>query len=41
LVNIKTNLRETGYGGIDWIDLAQGRKQLRALVNKVMNLRVL
>jgi hypothetical protein len=27
-------------GGIDWIDLAQGRDRWRALVNTVMNLRV-
>jgi len=27
-------------GGIDWIDLAQDRDRLRALVNAVMNLRV-
>jgi hypothetical protein len=27
-------------GGMDWIDLAQGRDQWRALVNTVMNLRV-
>jgi hypothetical protein len=38
--NIKMNLRERGWGGMDWIDLAQHRDQWRALVNKVMNLRV-
>jgi len=27
-------------GGMDWIDLAQGRDRWRALVNMVMNLRV-
>jgi hypothetical protein len=37
--NIKTDLREIGWDGIDWIDLAQNRDQWRALVNKVMNLR--
>jgi hypothetical protein len=33
-------LREIGLGGMDWIDLAQGRDQWRALVNMVMNLKV-
>jgi hypothetical protein len=36
LDNIKMNLRETGWGGMDWIDLAQDRDQRRALVNTVM-----
>jgi hypothetical protein len=34
------DLRETGWGVMDWIDVAQGRDRLRALVNTVMNLRV-
>jgi hypothetical protein len=34
------DLREIGWGGMDWIDLAQDRDQWRALVNTVMNLRV-
>jgi hypothetical protein len=38
--NIKMDLREVGWGGIDWIDLAQDRARWRALVNTVMNLRV-
>jgi hypothetical protein len=38
--NIKTDFRETGWGGMDWIDLAQDRDKLRALVNTVMNLWV-
>jgi hypothetical protein len=39
--NIKMDLREIGWNGMDWIDLAQDREQWRALVNMVMNLRVL
>jgi hypothetical protein len=35
--NIKMDLRETGWGFRDWIDLAQDRDQWRALVNTVMN----
>jgi hypothetical protein len=38
--NIKMNLREIGWDGMDWIDLAQDRDQSRALVNAVMNLQV-
>jgi hypothetical protein len=38
--NIKIYLREIGWGGMDWIDLAQDRDQWRALVNTVMNLRI-
>jgi hypothetical protein len=38
--NIKMNLREIGWDGMDWIDLTQDRDQWRALVNAVMNLRV-
>jgi hypothetical protein len=37
---LKWILRETGWDGMDWIDLAQDRDQCRALVNTVMNLRV-
>jgi hypothetical protein len=39
--NIKMDLLEIGWGGVDWIDLAQDRDKWRALVNAVMNLRVL
>jgi hypothetical protein len=39
--NIKLDLLEIGWGGVDWIGLAQDRDKLRALVNAVMNLRVL
>jgi hypothetical protein len=38
--NIKMDLREIGWDGMDWIDLAQNRDQWKALVNTVMNLRV-
>jgi hypothetical protein len=38
--NVKMDLRESGWGGMDWIDMAQDRDQWRALVNTVMNLRV-
>jgi hypothetical protein len=38
--NIKVDLREIGWDGLDWIDLAQDRDRWRALVNTVMNLRV-
>jgi hypothetical protein len=39
--NIKMDLREIGWDGMDWIDLTQNRDQWRALVNTVMNLRIL
>jgi hypothetical protein len=38
--NIKIDLREIGWDGMDWIDLAQDRDKWKALVNTVMNLRV-
>jgi hypothetical protein len=38
--NIKMDLREIEWNGMDWIDLAQDRDQWKALVNTVMNLRV-
>jgi hypothetical protein len=38
--NIKMDLREIGWDGMDWIDVAQNRDQWRALLNTVMNLRV-
>jgi hypothetical protein len=40
---LKMDLREThcGGGGVEWIHLAQDRDRWRAVVNTVMNLRVL
>jgi hypothetical protein len=38
--NSKIDLRELGWGGMDWIDLVKDRDQWRALVNTVMNLLV-
>jgi hypothetical protein len=37
--NIKMDLREIGWDGVDWIELAQDRDQWRAIVNTVMSLR--
>jgi hypothetical protein len=38
--NIKINLREIGWDGVNWLDIGQVRDQWRALVNIVLNLRV-
>jgi hypothetical protein len=38
--NIKMDLGELGWDGMDCIDLAQNRDQWRAFVNTVMNLQV-
>jgi hypothetical protein len=38
---IRINIMETGWGSVDWIQLVQDRDRWRALVNTVMNLRVL
>jgi hypothetical protein len=38
--NIKMDCRDVRCDGMDWIDLAQDRDQLRALVNTLMNLWV-
>jgi hypothetical protein len=39
--NIKMDLREIGWDGVDWVNLSQDRDQWRTLVNMVMNLGVL
>jgi transcription termination factor 2 len=38
---IRMDLRKIGWGSVDWILLAQDRDRWRAVVNTVMNLRVL
>jgi hypothetical protein len=38
--NIKMDLREVGWGSVDWIDLVQDSDRWRALVYTVMNLRL-
>jgi hypothetical protein len=38
--NVKMDLRDIGWGGMDWINLAEDRDQWRALARTVMNLRV-
>jgi hypothetical protein len=40
LANVKMDLGEIRWGDVGWIDLAQDRDKLRALVNLVLNLRV-
>jgi hypothetical protein len=37
----RMDLREIGFGGVDWIRLSQDRDQWRAVVSAVMNLWVL
>jgi hypothetical protein len=37
--NIKMDLRDIGWDGVDWIDMAQDRDQWRTLLNTVLNLR--
>jgi hypothetical protein len=38
--NMKIDLYEVGCGGMDWIELIQGRDRWGALVTAVMNLQV-
>jgi hypothetical protein len=38
--NIKMDLIEIGWDGVDWIDIALHRDHWKALVNTVLNIRV-
>jgi hypothetical protein len=38
---IRMDLRETGWGSVEWTHLVQDRDRWGAVVNTVMNLRVL
>jgi hypothetical protein len=38
--NIKMDLKEIGWDGMDWIDMAQDRYQWRVFVNTGMNLLI-
>jgi hypothetical protein len=38
---IRMDLREIGWGSVEWIQVAQDRDWWRAVVDTVMNLRVL
>jgi hypothetical protein len=38
---IRMDLRVIGWGSVEWIQLAQDRGRWRAVVNTVMNLRVM
>jgi hypothetical protein len=38
--SIKVDLVEIGWGGVDWIGLAEDKEKWRAIVNSVMDLRV-
>jgi hypothetical protein len=38
--NIKTDVLEIGWDGVNWLGLAQDRDKWRAHVNAVMNLLV-
>jgi hypothetical protein len=38
---VRMDLRQTGWGSVEWIQLAEDRNRWRALVNTEMNLWVL
>jgi hypothetical protein len=37
---IKMDIRETGWGGVEWINGTQDRDQWNAIANTIINLRV-
>jgi hypothetical protein len=37
---IRMDLREIGFEGVDWMNVAEGRGQWQTLVDMVMNFRV-
>jgi hypothetical protein len=37
---IRVDIRKTGWGSVEWIQLAQDRDRWRALVNSVINHRI-
>jgi hypothetical protein len=39
--NIRMDLKEIGWEGMDWVQLAQNKNKWQVVVNMVMNLRVL
>jgi hypothetical protein len=38
--NIKMDIQEVGWGGMDWLELSQGRDRWWVLVNLVLNVQV-
>jgi len=38
--NIMIDLEKVGFGGMDWIELAQDKDRWRSLVKTIMSLRV-
>jgi hypothetical protein len=40
LQHLKVDLQEAGCGDVDWIELAEDKDRLKALVDAVMNIRV-
>jgi hypothetical protein len=38
-INIRINLREIGWGSVDWIHLSHDTEPGRAVMNTLMNLR--